>query len=278
MMDNPYLLLKRLQVTGHGRIVYDQPFHTGINIIRGENSSGKSTISDMIFYVLGGENIEWTDEAQSCEYIFAEFDVPELTISLKRAISSETPPPVEICEGPLDETTKFVMRWSSYGRTRTTNKESFSQFMFDRIGFPQTKSNDSHANVTMYQILRLLYGDQNTDSTSIFRRERQAFADRLDIRRCVGEMLLGIDDLQGHELRLEQIEKTKQLASKKSRYESLLEAVETTDPNFTLSNYKELLKEAQGKQYDIEESIEEASKQVQQRAERKKKKTQKLDN
>jgi len=270
MMSRPFMLLKRLVVYGNGRAVYDQIFHSGVNIIRGKNSSGKSTITDMIFYILGGENLEWTDEAASCDLVQAEFDMCGLILSLRREITSDTPPAIAVCEGPLSETTKSLTGWSYYGRQRSSSKESFSQFLFDHLGLPQTKSIDSHANVTMYQVLRLVYGDQNTDSTSIFRNERQPFADRQDIRRSVGEMLLGIDDLKGHELRLEQIQVAKELSYKKSRFDSLLEAAEKTDPNFRLSSYVDLVEQAQRQQLRLEKAIEEVSNQTSQAAERSK--------
>lgn len=270
MMDRPYMLLKRLVISCRGRTVYDQPFHAGVNIIRGKNSSGKSTISDMIFYVLGGENVEWTDEAASCDLVQAEFNVSGLTLSLRREITSDIPPSIAVCEGPLTETMNSLNGWSVYGRQRSANKESFSQFMFEHIGLPQTKSVDSQANVTMYQVLRLIYGDQNTDCTSIFRKERQPFADRQDIRRSIGEMLLGIDDLQGHELRQEYIRITKYLAQIKSRFDSLLEAAEKTDPNFRLSKYADLVKQSQEQQQVLEKMVEQASTHPEQTSERSK--------
>ena len=54
MMNN--LHLNRLIVyTNHGEVAYDEKFHQGINIICGDNSSGKSTITHFIFFALGGE-------------------------------------------------------------------------------------------------------------------------------------------------------------------------------------------------------------------------------
>ena len=47
-----FLMLKRLAVFRAGSPVYDEVFHEGVNIIRGENGSGKSTIMDFIFHVL----------------------------------------------------------------------------------------------------------------------------------------------------------------------------------------------------------------------------------
>lgn len=271
MTDKPYLLLNRLVVFFRGRPVYDQTFHSGVNIIRGENSSGKSTISDMIFYVLGGENITWTDEAAACDSVYGEFDVAGLTLSLSREITSENvPPSIGVCEGALSETMKSQAGWSYYGRQRRDNKESFSQFMFDHLGLPQTKTSDSQTNVTMYQILRLIYGDQNTDCTSIFRKERNPMADRQDIRRSIGEMLLGIDDLQSHELRQEQIQLTKQLAQRKTRLESIVEAAEKAEPNFQLMHFTDLVKQAQDEQLHLEIMIDKISNEREQVDERSK--------
>jgi hypothetical protein len=123
----------------------------------------------MIFYVLGGENVEWTDEAASCDWVHAEFVVSGVTWSLRREISIDVPS-IAICEGLLSDSMNNLSDWSVYGRKRSDSKESFSQLMFNHLGLPQTKSDDSHANVTMYQVLRLIYGDQNTDCTSLFRR------------------------------------------------------------------------------------------------------------
>ncbi|WP_431197845.1 AAA family ATPase [Roseibium album] len=47
--ERPYLRLNRLRILRRGQTAYDQNFHEGVNIIRGDNGSGKSTIADFIF-------------------------------------------------------------------------------------------------------------------------------------------------------------------------------------------------------------------------------------
>ena len=79
----PYFFLKRLVVvTYNGTIAYDEFFHKGVNIIRGQNSSGKSTISNFIFYVLGGDYSNWTSEAQKCKDVIAEVEINGAIITL----------------------------------------------------------------------------------------------------------------------------------------------------------------------------------------------------
>lgn len=55
---DPNLQVESLTIFRRGHRVYDEKFHTGLNIIRGENSSGKSTIMDFIFFGLGGDLLE----------------------------------------------------------------------------------------------------------------------------------------------------------------------------------------------------------------------------
>jgi DNA repair exonuclease SbcCD ATPase subunit len=58
-----FFSLKRVRINRGNVVAYDEEFHRGVNIIRGENSSGKSTISDFIFFGLGGEFDRWKDAA-----------------------------------------------------------------------------------------------------------------------------------------------------------------------------------------------------------------------
>ena len=75
MPYKPYLLVNRLVVTKNSRHVYGETFTEGVNIIRGKNSSGKSTISDFLFYGLGGDLSKWKDEAKSCDYVYLEVNL-----------------------------------------------------------------------------------------------------------------------------------------------------------------------------------------------------------
>lgn len=54
MFMERFLRINRLRVMRGGEAAYDQLFHDGVNIIRGKNGSGKSTISDFIFFCFRG--------------------------------------------------------------------------------------------------------------------------------------------------------------------------------------------------------------------------------
>ena len=65
--------VNRLYVlTTDGKVAYDEPFHHGVNIIRGANSSGKSTITHLLFYGLGGEYTQFVTQARHCSRVMVE--------------------------------------------------------------------------------------------------------------------------------------------------------------------------------------------------------------
>ena len=66
---------------------------------------------------------------------------------------------------------------------RSESRESFSQILFRASGIPEAQSQGA-ANITMNQILRLLYSDQRTPSAYLFRYEP---FDTRDIREAVAE-------------------------------------------------------------------------------------------
>jgi predicted ATPase len=87
MMHNNLFLNRLVVFTETSKIAYDEQFHDGINIIRGDNSSGKSTISHFIFYILGGAFNNWVKEAKRCSQVLAEVKMNGATLTLRREIN-----------------------------------------------------------------------------------------------------------------------------------------------------------------------------------------------
>ena len=79
------LFLQRLRIVTHtGDVAYDERFHRGVNIIRGVNSSGKSTIVRFIFFVLGGYYTDFVPQAMKCRKVMAEVSIRGTVVTLKR--------------------------------------------------------------------------------------------------------------------------------------------------------------------------------------------------
>src|SRR5258706_15989923 len=87
---SPQLSVRRMIVKRDAAVVYDAPFHPGLNIVRGENSSGKSTILDFLFYGLGGDLSDWREAALACSEVTLEGSLNGHSAVLAREISESS--------------------------------------------------------------------------------------------------------------------------------------------------------------------------------------------
>lgn len=208
---NPRLAINRMVVKRQEHTVYDAVFHPGLNIIRGENSSGKSTVLDFLFYGLGGDLSDWREAALACSEVILEVSLNGHPAVFAREISEESGRPMRIRAGALAEENASDEVWALHPYRRSSNKESFSQVIFRMLGMPEVTA-DANSNVTMHQILRLLYADQLSPVDRIFRFER--FDTELT-RQTVGDLLCGGYDniLYRQQLRLREADKEYQAAT-----------------------------------------------------------------
>lgn len=216
----PHLFLNRLVVISHaGGVVYDEKFHNGVNIIRGHNSSGKSTIANFIFFSLGGEFKNWTTEAKKCREVFAEVKINQTILTLKRAVTEHTRQPMSIYWGDYETAKRSNFEgWKNFPYQLTSNRESFSNILFNALEFPEVRSSDD-SKITMNQVLRLLYIDQDSPTLNLFRFET---FDLPVTRQAISELLLGVydDSLYRDRLNLRETERSYQ--QKKEQFEGIL--------------------------------------------------------
>lgn len=213
--------LRRLRVMRGGSAVYDQAFHSGLNVIRGENGSGKSTVADFIFYILGGEFNNWKTAASRCEEVQAEVVTQKGTLSLRRIVDKPQTP-ISIYFGPMIDAEKHALDgWETYPIRRSENRESFSQIFFRSTGIPEAQSQGA-SNITMNQLLRLLYSDQRTPSAFLFRYEP---FDTQEIREAVGDLVCGLSVYELYETELSLRALEKQFEEKSRRFSALIEVL-----------------------------------------------------
>ena len=170
--------------------MFDEKFHSGLNIIRGENSSGKSTIMDFIFYALGGDLLDhqWRESALLCDAVMIGVSLNGKEVTLQRDVEKKSSLPMKIFFGPSFEAIQSSHDgWERYS-FRRGNSESFSQVMFRLLGLPEVQYGEANTKITMNQILRLLYSDQFSSVEKLFRN--QPFDDAVT-RQTVGDLLLG---------------------------------------------------------------------------------------
>ena len=188
-----------MRILRHGNVAYDQQFHQGINIIRGQNGSGKSTIADFIFFILGGEFDDWKDAARQCDEAQAEIDTPHGKMTLKRQIAGSQEP-MFVFFGSMAVAAKSSLEgWERFPIRRHGDRQSFSQIMFRSLLIPEARS-DGSANITMHQLLRICYSDQRTPAARLFRFEP---FDTHNIREAVGDLVCGVNSYEAYDIALQ---------------------------------------------------------------------------
>ena len=205
MLLEPTLRVNEILVHRGKGFAYQATFHAGVNVLRGQNASGKSTIMDFLFYGLGGEEIPWKNEALLCDSVTLELMVNGTPISVRRHIAETARNPLSFFWGPLSSALKAAAtEWETYPYQRSQSKESFSQVLFRALKLPELRG-EGAANITMHQLLRLMYADQRTPNDEIFRSE--TFETELN-RETIGNYLCGIysGDLYEAQLELRQVD------------------------------------------------------------------------
>lgn len=252
--DRPYIFLSRLVVVTHsGAIAFDEKFHRGVNIIRGQNSSGKSTIANFIFYALGGDYSNWTTEALKCRDVIAEVEINGAVITLKRHIAQGGLQPMSIFWDSYEESKKDNINWQTYSYKQGTssNTASFTNVIFNALSFPEVKS-DLDSNITMHQILRLLYIDQDTPTQNLFRYER---FDLPLTRQAISEVLLGVYDDSLYTQRLAYRNAVKENDEKKRQFEGINRVYGQSGTATNLSSVKKEIEVAQTELANIDKAI-----------------------
>ena len=196
----PYLKLTRLIIIAkNGKVAYDEKFKSKLNIIRGTNSSGKSTIVNFIYYAIGGDFNNWTTEAEKCDSVTAELNINDSVITVKRIISSSSLQQMYIFWGNYEESiVKGIEGWEVYPYRQSDTRRSFSNIIFSSLNIPELKG-DYDNNITVNQLLRLMYIDQKSPTMSLFKFE--PFDSPLT-RKTIAELLFGTYDNQLYYYRL----------------------------------------------------------------------------
>lgn len=256
-MQNNLFLNRLIIVTDEGKIAYDEKFHRGVNIIHGQNSSGKSTIVRFIFFALGGSYGDFVPEALRCQYVMAEVEIDGKVYTLKRYLEKtdngggvKKNAPIYIYFGSMEECEedKRPEKWKCYGYNMSANKRSFSNVLFELMDLPEMKA---ESNITMHQILRLIYLDQESPLSSLFFFEQ---FDQTFTRETVAELLMGLYDEKLSDDKLDKIKLEDKIAELKQSIKitrQFLDDPVKQSPGFLLAQIDQLKKEMD----DISEEV-----------------------
>jgi len=252
MQYNPFLKLNRLVIfTLTGKKAYDELFHDGVNIIRGHNSAGKSTIGNFIFFALGGDFKKWTKSATLCGDVYAEVVINTEPITIKRTVSVSGNQPMSIFWGTYEEAIKSNSEgWQifPYRRIESSGKKSFSNALFLSLGFPELRG-DVDSNITMHQILRLLYIDQKSLTLDLLMTDS---FDSAITRKTIADLLFGVydDSLYSDKILLRESEKDFDV--KKKQFEGIEQIFKSSDNELNPNIINALIEENNNQLVNIE--------------------------
>ena len=123
-----------------------------------------------------------------CSRVVIEVSLSGIVATLSRDVTETLGAPMEIYGGEYDRAVKAPRsEWMRYPYRKSPSRESFSQAMFRLLGMPEVVS-DISGNVTIHQMLRLVYADQLSPVDDLFRFER---FDQASLRDTVGRLLCG---------------------------------------------------------------------------------------
>ena len=224
----PTISLRRLCVFKDERTVFDAGFHSGVNIIHGHNSSGKTTVLDFAAYALGAEYIPWKQEALLCDWTIAEVLLNGKAITIRRAVNTSPMNPMYIFWGIYDDAMNAsVMDWQVFGFKRSASKLSFTQALLLSLELAEAQG-DGASNLTMHQLLRVLYADQPSLHSPIFRSD--TFDSALN-RETIGSYLTGIYDDKLYVAQLEKRRLEKEIAKLEAELKSIFTVLAKSERN-----------------------------------------------
>ncbi|WP_406870962.1 AAA family ATPase [Thioclava sp. 'Guangxiensis'] len=255
---DPSLLVTKFLVEKDGFEAYQGDFKSGVNIISGANGAGKSTILNLLYYSLGGviNEDDWSKEALLCTRTLVEVEVNGMPATLARDISRSGNAQMEIFGGRLsDGLSASQDKWKRYPYARSANgkgAESFSQALFRLLDIPEVV-NESSGKLTINQLLRLHYADQQSAASSLFKTDDSW--DQPVIRDAVGRLICGSEETKVLENKLKIRESEKKFAALDSEMKGIFRAFGATEESFTLSGIEERTLKLEQSIKDLDERI-----------------------
>lgn len=192
------LIVKKVLYSGE-KYSYESPnLDEGINIILGDNGSGKSTFSYFIEYALGGKIKPFDNDDEDARYslILEDFNnyvqidilIDSISYSLKRFIGKQD---VFVFNGATTEV---------YPISRQSAPFIFSDWLLEKLKIPVFEMNigAAHWYFNFNDLFRLLNYDQNTEPKKIYKSPvaENFIADSIIIRKAIFEILLGISSVE----------------------------------------------------------------------------------
>ena len=198
-IKKPSIIINNILAKKDDREVYFQPFHNGINVLYGANGGGKTSIIQLLVYVLGYDVTQWVEEVLECDVVYAEVELNGQILTLRRIIKDKAQQPLFISYDNLKNSLdKTIDSWLEFPYKISRTKESFSQRIFNILDIPENRVDDN-VNMTLHQILRFVYKKQSDSGKYILNHEEWDSALK---REAIQDYLLGFYDNELYDARI----------------------------------------------------------------------------
>jgi hypothetical protein len=138
MSTSPKLLINLLVLVGHDKN-YSVKFNNGINIIYGDSDTGKSSILNLIDYLLGASKVEMYDEIEKkVKYALLELSIENKIYTIKRDIFKPNDY-IQVFKSTIDGMNKvFPIEYAPNYR-KEGGSGFFSDFLLTALNIPLLK-------------------------------------------------------------------------------------------------------------------------------------------
>lgn len=142
-MSKPSILVGRLILVGH-RKNYIVPFNPGVNIIYGDSATGKSSILELINYLLGSSTFIYDREIESSvNYAALEVKLSDKPYLIKRDIFDNSKL-ISVYPTTFDKQHLFFpKKYAPNTKTNVDNDGLFSDFLLNALNLPILKVRES---------------------------------------------------------------------------------------------------------------------------------------
>lgn len=168
LLKSPKLIINKLVLVGREKS-YTVNFNVGINIIHGDSDTGKSSILNLIDYLLGSKKIYMYDEIeQHGKYAMLEVSLNDKVYTIKRSIF-EPKQNIEVFSSNIENMNRiFPLEYSPDYNDKEGPAGYFSDFLLSSLNIPiikvkqsPSKDNSPMVRLSFRDIFKYCYFDQD---------------------------------------------------------------------------------------------------------------------
>lgn len=226
MMDNQ-LLINRIRVSG--RQGCDYKLGSGLNIFKGSNSTGKTSLIWFLDFAFGS-NTKSEDFVspirEDCEWVYVDMIINTNKFTIKRSLKE--PEDIFVYQGTYEMLSELNSQQPKvYGRLESKVRDSITNFYFKNLGIQPGKVPVSEARVAKYSwrnLMSLIYVQQDKWNGIQAQNNFQP-----EMKKAVFEIFMGIDDRNIDQQEEEKREALKSIEVTKGKQKTIKEFLDRID-------------------------------------------------